>query len=175
MSNIMDHYTSLRCRRHIASCGPGFRGRNPGYYWLGRGAEIHLGRNVHIERKVNMSLADNARIYVGDDTYIGQGCLFATMKEISIGQGCAISWYVCFMDTSSHQLGIKGEELKMQVEPIRIGNHVWIGCRASIIRGVTVGDGAIIANNANVTRDVPPGTMVGGNPARVIKENVDWL
>jgi acetyltransferase-like isoleucine patch superfamily enzyme len=55
-----------------------------------------------------------------------------------------------------------------------VEDHVWIGCRAVILKGVTVGTGAIIANNAVVTKDVPPRTMVAGNPARVIKEDVIW-
>lgn len=165
----------MRCRRYLTSCGPGFRGRNPEHYYLGKGAEIHLGSQVQIERRVNLSLGDGARISVGDNTYIGEGSILAAMKEIKIGSGCAISWYVCFMDTSSHRVGKKGEPLSMLIAPVIIGDHVWIGCRASINKGVTVGEGAIIANNAVVTRDVPPGVMVGGNPARVIKENVDWI
>jgi acetyltransferase-like isoleucine patch superfamily enzyme len=61
-----------------------------------------------------------------------------------------------------------------QNSPIRVQDHVWIGCRAVILKGVTVGEGAIIANNAVVTKDVPPRTMVAGNPARVIKKDVIW-
>ena len=54
--------------------------------------------------------------------------------------------------------------------PIRIGNDVWIGMRSIILKGVTIGDGAVIAAGSVVTRDVPAGTLYGGNPARFIKE-----
>jgi acetyltransferase-like isoleucine patch superfamily enzyme len=58
--------------------------------------------------------------------------------------------------------------------PIRIGDHVWIGLRATILKGVTIGDGAVVAAGALVIHDVPPGALVGGVPARVIRENVTW-
>ncbi|MBY5377327.1 hypothetical protein HFN07_28555 [Rhizobium leguminosarum] len=59
--------------------------------------------------------------------------------------------------------------------PIRIGNHVWIGMRAVILKGVTIGDGAVVAAGAIVTKDVPPGAVVAGNPAKVVKDGVQWV
>jgi acetyltransferase-like isoleucine patch superfamily enzyme len=58
--------------------------------------------------------------------------------------------------------------------PVTIGDHVWLGTRAIILKGVTIGDGALVAAGAVVTKDVPPKTLVGGVPARVIREGVDW-
>ena len=55
-----------------------------------------------------------------------------------------------------------------------IGSHVWIGCNVLILKGVTVGDGAVIAAGSVVTKDVPAASLVGGNPARILKENVTW-
>ena len=59
--------------------------------------------------------------------------------------------------------------------PIIIGDKVWIGMRATILKGVVIGDGAIIAAGAVVTKDVSPGTLVGGVPAKLIKKDVIWL
>lgn len=55
-----------------------------------------------------------------------------------------------------------------------MGNHVWIGTRVTLLPGVTVGDGAVIAAGAVVTKDVPAGALVGGVPAKVLKEHVEW-
>lgn len=171
---IYDKYTTFRVKRDLASCGANLRARNPGEFFLGKGAEVHIGQNVLLERKVRFSLGDGARVYIGDDTYLGDFTNVLAVQEVSIGKNCAISWHVLFMDTSSHPLGFEGELPTTKVGPITIKDHVWIGCRAVILKGVTVGEGAIIANNAVVTKDVPPRTMVGGNPAQVIKEDVIW-
>lgn len=63
---------------------------------------------------------------------------------------------------------------KEKTAPIQIGNHVWIGARAIILKGVTIGDGVVVAAGAVVTKDVPPNTLVGGVPAKIIKENISW-
>lgn len=174
LENLRDAVTTWRVKRVVASYGDNFRARNPGYLFLGRGAEVHVGNNVLLERKVRFSVADNARIFIGDDTYVSDYTHLLAVKEIRIGKGCSISWNVLFMDTSSHPLGVSGEVPTTRIGPIIVQDHVWIGCRAVILKGVTIGEGAIIANNAIVTKDVPPRTMVAGNPARVIREDVIW-
>ena len=57
---------------------------------------------------------------------------------------------------------------------IAIGNHVWIGCKSTILKGVTIGDGSVIAAGSLVNRNVPAHVLVGGVPAKILKENVDW-
>lgn len=168
-----DFISTRRAKRYMTTCGSGLRARTDEFF-LGEGAEIHIGNNVLLERQVRFSLGAGARIYVGDDSYIGDGSNLLAVKEIRIGKGCAISWHVLFMDTSSHPIALEGEKPETKIEPIYVGDHVWIGCRAVLLKGVHVGEGAVIANNAVVTKDVPPRTLVGGNPARVIRENVVW-
>lgn len=62
----------------------------------------------------------------------------------------------------------------MKTKPIIIGNHVWIGMNAIILKGVKIGDGAIVSAGAVVNRDIPENTLVGGVPAKIIKENICW-
>jgi acetyltransferase-like isoleucine patch superfamily enzyme len=172
--NISDLCTTWLVKQKLTSCGKNFRGRNPGYFFLGGDSEVHIGDNVLIERKVRFSIGEKARVYIGDDSYVGDGTHILALEEVAIGRGCAISWDVLFMDSSSHPFASQGEELRTLIGPIIVEDHVWIGCRAVILKGVTIGEGAVVANNAVVTRDVPPRTLVGGNPARVIKEDVIW-
>lgn len=171
---IKDAYTTWRVKQYLTSYGSGLRARNAGCFNLGKGSEVHVGKHVLLEKGVLFSTGENARIYIGDHTYLGDGSNILAVQEVSIGKGCAISWHVLFMDTSSHPFGNRGEVPRTLIEPIKIEDHVWIGCRAVILKGVTVGEGAVVANNAVVTKDVPRRCLVGGNPARVIKEDVVW-
>ena len=73
-------------------------------------------------------------------------------------------------ETDKTTLGMRPQERPITSKgPVIIGNNVWIGDKATILPGVTIGDGAVIAANAVVTKDVPAYSVVGGNPARVIK------
>ncbi len=90
--------------------------------------------------------------------------------NVTIGSDCAISWDVTIMDTDYHSI-----EGNSDTASVTIGNKVWIGCKATILKGVTIGDGAVIAAGALVTRDVPPNSVVAGVPAKVVKSNIHWL
>lgn len=106
-------------------------------------------------------------ITIGKDVFINSGCHFQDQGGIEIGDGTLIGHNVV-LATINHDLNPK-ENRKNHYAPIKIGAHVWIGSNATILSGVTIGDYAVIAAGAVVTRDVPAMTIVGGVPAKVLK------
>lgn len=131
---------------------------------------ISIGERVHIYPDVCFFLdSPSAKIIIGDRTYINRRTEIKCQNSVEIGNDCAISWDVLIMDTDYHC--INGQPV---CKPVKIGDKVWIGCKSTILKGVSIGDGAVIASGALVNRDVPPRTMVGGVPARIIREDVEW-
>ncbi len=107
-------------------------------------------------------------ISVGEDVFINACCHFQDHGGVTIGDGCQIGHNVVFA-TLNH--GIKPEERKHTIPaPIVLGKNVWVGSNSTILQGVTIGDNAIVAAGAVVTKDVPANTVVGGVPARAIKQ-----
>lgn len=174
MNKLWERYSTYRVKQMLTSYGTNFRALNYGRIMTAPGYEIHVGDNVCLEKGVRLSMGPGAKIFIGDNTYLADYAHVLSVDEVRIGKDCAISWHVLFMDTSSHPIAFGNDAAVTRISPITVEDHVWIGCRAVILKGVTIGEGAVVANNAVVTHDVPPRTMVGGNPARVIKEEVSW-
>lgn len=109
------------------------------------GKNIHIGKNVFIN--MGCKFQDQGGIYIGDGSLIGHNVVLATLNHAKSPK-----------DRST-----------MIPAPIHIGKHVWIGANATVLPGVTVGDGAIVAAGAVVTKDVPENTVVGGVPAAIMR------
>lgn len=134
------------------------------------GTRIDLARSVRLYHGVGFYLdAPGATISIGNGTYLNRRTEITCKGNVTIGEDCAISWDVLITDTDYHQYGGSNP-----VNPVKIGNHVWIGAKAIILKGVTIGDGAVIAAGSVVTKDVPAGALVGGNPASVISDGATW-
>lgn len=122
---------------------------------------FHLIPPVYSDHGVN--------IRVGRNVFINQGCRFNDIGGIEIGDDVMIGPGVSLI-TSGHPLGVDARRSGITSAPIVIGRNVWIGASALILQGVTIGDHAVVAAGAVVTRDVAPRTLVGGVPASVLKE-----
>ena len=106
-------------------------------------------------------------LVIGESTFINAGVSISASREVRIGNECQIGPGVLIMDNDFH---VAGEPTRLpSSRPVRIGDRVWIGARAIILKGVTVGDAATIAAGCVVTRDVPGGAVVAGVPARIIR------
>jgi len=108
-----------------------------------------------------------ANIKLGKNVVINNACCFQDQGGITIGDGSLIGHQVV-LATINHDLA-PSRRGDMTFAPIVIGKNVWVGSHATILQGVTVGDGAVVAAGAVVTHDVPENTVVGGVPAKVIK------
>jgi len=134
------------------------------------GGRLEIGDSVTLFRDVGLYLAKpGATISIGEQTYLNRRTELVCAQRIAIGARCAISWDVLITDTDNHWL-----ENRETTLPVAIGDEVWIGARATVLKGVTIGDGAVVAAGAVVTRDVAPRTLVAGVPARVIDDAVTW-
>jgi len=112
-------------------------------------------------------------ITIGDRTFVGHMCTFVAGKSISVGHHCLISPGVRIHDNDGHPADparrLRGEKIRSdEAAAVQIGNNVWIGAAATILKGVTVGDNSIIAAGAVVLADVPENMIVGGNLAQPI-------
>ncbi len=110
-------------------------------------------------------------IHVGNSVFINQQCIFVADEKITIGNNVAIG-FRCMLITSNNEVYLSPDTHKRvhYNEPIIIEDDVWIGSGAVILPGVTVGKGSVVAAGAVVTKDVPPLSLVGEVPARIIKK-----
>lgn len=106
-------------------------------------------------------------IHVGDNVFINACCHFQDHGGVTLGDGCQIGHNVVFA-TLNHGLE-PADRSTTYPAPIVLGRNVWVGSNATILQGVTIGDNAVVAAGAVVSRDVPANTIVGGVPARIIK------
>jgi acetyltransferase-like isoleucine patch superfamily enzyme len=128
---------------------------------VGPGGSLTRGRRVVLDADVVVVAA--APVRLGDDVYIGRGCHLVAFSGLTIGNRVRLGERVSIHD-EDHARG--GGYL---TSPVTIGDDVWIAAGAVVLRGVTIGAGAVVAAGAVVREDVPPGALVGGVPARVLR------
>jgi acetyltransferase-like isoleucine patch superfamily enzyme len=149
-----------------------------GLAFVGKNVKIEIGplAHVYLDRwcwvgNGTKLRAHGGEIRIGSKSVLGEEITFSTYEHISIGRECIIADRVMFIDFD-HKIKDVEQAIRKQgvySKPVRVGNNVWIGYGASILRGVTIGDGAVIGTHAVVTKDVPPNAIVGGVPAKVIR------
>jgi len=150
---------------------------------LGDSGRIVIGPNSHVRGEL-MILAHGGRILIGEWCYVGVGTRIWSGASIDIGNRVLISHSVNIFDNLTHPIRASDRhaqtrhisrrghprQIFLDDKPIKIGDDAWIGACAIIMRGVTVGQGGIVAAGAVVTKDVPAYSIVAGNPAVVVRE-----
>jgi acetyltransferase-like isoleucine patch superfamily enzyme len=160
----------LRHGRRLALDGIAFIG--PGCsIQIGETGRIELGRWSWIGHGCKLR-AHEGLISIGAKTVIGQECTFSAFQHVSIGRECVIADRAMFIDFDHGMVEVE-RPIRLQgiyKRDVRVGNNVWIGYGACVLRGVTIGDNAVIGTSAVVTNDVPANAVVAGVPARVIRK-----
>ncbi len=146
-----------------------------GSLYMAEGAALEVDAfDVYAGSRINVNTG--AKLSLGSG-YMNHECVIDCFDSISIGHHVVISERVVLRDSDNHVIkDEKGLELDKPVvtAPIVIGDHVWIGMNVIVLKGVTIGEGAIVAAGSVVNKDVPPHCLVAGVPAKVVKTCVSW-
>lgn len=153
----------------VNEVGPGVRTLeqpridNQGFMSIGAHS---LLRSVNVP--VELATAPGARLIIGADCSINYGVSIGCTESIRLGERCRLGPYVMIVDSAFHELLDRSKRPPSQ--PVIIGDDVWLGAKASILPGVTIGRGAVVGTGAVVTRDIPAFAVVAGVPAKIVKQ-----
>lgn len=130
--------------------------------------DVYAGSRINVNAGAKLSLGSG---------YMNHDCVIDCFDSISIGHHVVISERVVLRDSDNHSIqdmeAISSDESAV-IAPIVIGDHVWIGMNVIVLKGVTIGEGAIVAAGSVVNKDIPPHCLVAGVPAKVVKTDVTW-
>ncbi len=142
--------------------------------WDVSGSVVFMG-SCGLGHGSRISVARTARLELGDRFTITAQSAIVCHHAVSIGAGTLFSWEILVMDTDFHPLTDAGGTRLNPDAPVVIGNDVWVGCRATILKGAHIPDGTVVAATSLVTRSfTEPRTLVGGSPATVLRRDVRW-
>jgi maltose O-acetyltransferase len=119
---------------------------------------------------VELVALQGGTIEIGDGTFINYGVSISASQLVRIGPKCNIGTYCIMMDNDFHSLEPEKRQVKPPSAPIILEENVWLGARVIVLRGVTIGKGSVIGAGSVVTKDIPPGVLAAGSPARVIRK-----
>jgi acetyltransferase-like isoleucine patch superfamily enzyme len=169
---------ALRYARRRLLTSAGWRWETDGLLFLGRGLQIQIGKRGRVRFGRFVWIGDGTKIrchegevIIGDKTVLGQECTISAYKQVRIGEQCVIADRAMFIDFDHGMVEVERtiREQGIYKRDVNVGSNVWIGYGACVLRGVQVGDNAVIGTNAVVTADVPANAVVGGIPAKVIR------
>ena len=146
--------------------------------WQGGGAGLLVGRGMlHIGSGGRISIGNKGNLTIGNNCTISGRSSIVCHKAITVGDNCTFSWDILIMDTDFHPiLNNQGVQINKSAEII-IGNHVWIGCRSTILKGCHIADNTVVAAGSIVTTNLEKSDCVYGGQGRniyVLKDDIFW-
>jgi acetyltransferase-like isoleucine patch superfamily enzyme len=167
-----------RYLRHRLLTTAGRRWRTDGPLFLGKRLQLQIGKRGRVDFGRFVWLGDGTKIRchegevaIGAKTVLGQECTISAYKRVRIGEQCVIADRAMFIDFDHGVVEVERPIRQQGIykRDVVVGSNCWIGYGACILRGVRVGDNAIVGTNSVVTRDVPANAVVGGVPAKVLR------
>lgn len=141
-----------------------------GHIFFEKGSKINIEENCIFRSGCKLEVFKDAQLIIGKNVKVNLNTTLYCRKKVTIGNDSIISENVVIRDSDIHH--INGKENSKE---IFIGNNVWIGTNVIILKGVTIGDGSVIAAGSVIVKDVPPNCIVGGNPQRIIQNDISWF
>jgi acetyltransferase-like isoleucine patch superfamily enzyme len=169
---------AVRYARRRLLTSAGWRWETDGLLFLGKGLQIQIGKRGRLRLGRFVWVGDGTKIrchegevIIGDKTVLGQECTISAYKHVRIGEQCVIADRAMFIDFDHGIVEVERPIRQQGIykRDVDVGSNVWIGYGACVLRGVRVGDNAVIGTNAVVTTDVPANAVVGGVPAKVLR------
>jgi acetyltransferase-like isoleucine patch superfamily enzyme len=167
----------------------------------GNGNSINLGIGAYLEGVKIVVKAQNSKLTLGKSVFVGHGSVLwiqgesskleigeysslekvgiasSDGQEVLIGRDCLLSYDVDIRNTDSHSIYDNHTDTDEQInfaKSVKIGDHVWLGARSMILKGVVIGEGSIVGAGSVVTQSVESRAIAAGNPAKVIRKNIYW-
>jgi acetyltransferase-like isoleucine patch superfamily enzyme len=166
-------WQALRARIQLRACTEvGALTRLRGRAIIANSGTIRLGSKVKlvgVPVPIELVALTGAELSIGDGTSINRGVSICAQKSIRIGSNCGIGNDCLIFDTDFHTVG-DHQSRAADASPVSIGDNVWLAARSVVLKGVTIGNGAVVCAGSVVATNVAPYTMVGGVPARVIRK-----
>jgi len=143
----------------------------PGFHLvLGPGARLVIGPRCVLDR--DMTIECRGSLEIGDRTIFGHHCTLGVVDSLVIGPDCLIAEMVAIRDHDHRfdgPLDVPVREQGTSSAPVRIGSNVWLAGKVTVLKGITIGDNAVVGANAVVTKDIPANAVAVGIPARIIR------
>lgn len=138
-----------------------------------RAGRLDIGEGTLLERGVWITGGDHGRIRIGAGVFLNQNVMVAATELVEIGDHCMAA-NGCMITDADHRFDDPTRPITWQgfasKGPTRLGDNVWLGANVVVTSGVTIGARSVIGANSVVTRDIPPGTIAAGAPAKVLRE-----
>jgi acetyltransferase-like isoleucine patch superfamily enzyme len=148
--------------------------RLPINIYFGKRSKINIGHSLSVGPGVNIIVKDDASLTIGNNTYFTSDMHLEVVNSVQIGDSCAISWGVTIIDDDHHEIISGVEKKKSKPSSVNIGNKVWIGCNVTILKNTSIGNNCVIAAGSVVKGSFPDNSLIAGNPAMVVKQNINW-